>query len=275
MGSREAFACFVPSVRWSRSGIVWSRTCVVKCSAGSIPQSHAEVLSGIEKSIKVAMSDGIKLLEVQFPPTATAAASAALNETMDANRRHTRELIRGFTMEYSGRLSVAFPDKGEAALAQRSWKVDEGEDRFYISTIEAAPRDPNAELFFVLNPGFNVDEYINLENFDDEKRTVVVINGELDRIRGGYYPRIFYPRLHKVAERSLRKFVPIYFFKSYPNRGTLLRAYPGPWRLFYTSGQGEIFCLIESEERPAYQEIEKILRKAADDERLSSYGDEM
>jgi hypothetical protein len=38
--------------------------------------------------------------------------------------------------------------------------------------------------------------------------------GELDRIRSGYYPKFFYPKLGKLAENFIPKFEQAYYIHS-------------------------------------------------------------
>eukprot|EP00854_Cymbomonas_tetramitiformis_P009226 gene9226-10931_t len=57
---------------------------------------------------------------------------------------------------------------------------------------------------------------------------IVVYNGEMDRVRSGYYPKLFYPKLGKLAENFLPKFETAYYIHNF--KGTksavLFRAYP-------------------------------------------------
>jgi hypothetical protein len=38
---------------------------------------------------------------------------------------------------------------------------------------------------------------------------IVFINGDSDKVRGGYYPRLFYPGLWAVKQRFLSRFVEV------------------------------------------------------------------
>jgi len=64
-------------------------------------------------------------------------------------------------------------------------------------------------------------------------RPMLVFNGELDRIRSGYYPAFFYPINWEVRQElpaRLRPDVSIHDFKG-AKGGVLFRAYPGPWQV--------------------------------------------
>ena len=53
---------------------------------------------------------------------------------------------------------------------------------------------------------------------------IIVFNGELDRIRTGYYPPFFYPKLARMAETFLTEFTTalyVHNFKGSSNPGVL------------------------------------------------------
>ena len=81
----------------------------------------------------------------------------------------------------------------------------------------------------------------------------MIFNGELDRVRGGYYPRLFYPKLHQVKDRFLTKFESVYFFKPFSSQpGTLFRKYAEPWQTLYFLPDGSKYKLLqEDDERPS------------------------
>ena len=61
-------------------------------------------------------------------------------------------------------------------------------------------------------------------------RSLVIFNGELDRIRSGYYPSFFYPGLAKMAKEWLPQFCTAYYIHNFKGRspgeqGTFLYAY--------------------------------------------------
>lgn len=58
---------------------------------------------------------------------------------------------------------------------------------------------------------------------------MIVINGNLDRVRSSYYPRIFYPGLYEAKERFIKYFEPAYYIKPLPG-GYIFRVWPEPWQ---------------------------------------------
>lgn len=50
------------------------------------------------------------------------------------------------------------------------------------------------------------------------------------KLRGGYYPRIFYPGLYNATERFLKKFETIYYLKALPG-GWIFRKAPEDWQV--------------------------------------------
>lgn len=200
------------------------------------------------------------LLEVQFPAVPNM-ATAALNELLDANRSFVRDFLLSFTPCYArGAVIAVFPDVGEARLAMSAY----GDVPFSVGAIPKDGQQPEYVtgpdgLVAVVNPGFNVDEWINMEALAGEK-PVVAVNADLDKVRGGYYPKLFYPRLFKVKTRFLSRFVAVYYVKQFSNGGTLMRCFPEPWALFYKSMvTAETSVVWAGEERPDFVEVERIL----------------
>lgn len=71
---------------------------------------------------------------------------------------------------------------------------------FTLTSIEGAklaPADQTPKLMVSVNPGFNVEEWIELVGVT-RGAPLIVINGNLDRLRNGYYPALFYPGLSRV-----------------------------------------------------------------------------
>ena len=49
----------------------------------------------------------------------------------------------------------------------------------------------------------------------DAKSPIVVFNGELDRIRSGYYPALFFPKLGKLAKTFIPQFESAYYIHNF------------------------------------------------------------
>lgn len=222
----------------------------------SLPNNYDQLREQAIVAVQSAIAAKLPLLEVQFPAVRNI-ATAALNELLDANRDFTRSFLLSFTPRYATNSVIAvFPDVAEARLANKVY----GEVPFGVTAIpkEGVPNYMKGDgVAAVVNPGFNVDEWINMEKLQGDK-TVVAINADLDKVRGGYYPRLFYPGLWKVKTRFLSKFVAAYYIKMFSNGGTLFRCFPEKWKLFYNGREG-MEVLWEGEERPQFVEVEKLL----------------
>jgi len=151
-----------------------------------------------------------RLIEVEFPVNRKNDLSAA--ETLDQSRDFTLNFIEGFANEYKKSLWVCFPDRKEASLAKKKW----GENLpFILTSIEGATMQVSTtldrpKLIVAVTPGFNINEWIDLASFNDkvakENCPIIIINGNLDRLRNGYYPSIFYPGLKKVTDSFYKQF---------------------------------------------------------------------
>ena len=49
----------------------------------------------------------------------------------------------------------------------------------------------------------------------DSGRPIIVFNGELDRIRSGYYPAFFYPKLGKLAKTFIPNFTQAFYIHNF------------------------------------------------------------
>lgn len=61
------------------------------------------------------------------------------------------------------------------------------------------------------------------------ERPLVIFNGELDRIRSGYYPPVFYPGLARMAKDWLPKFCTAFYIHNFKGRN------PGEFILLHVS----------------------------------------
>lgn len=233
--------------------ITW---CTPPRCATSLPSNYDQLREQATGAVQSALASKLPFLEVQFPAVRNM-ATAALNELLDANRDFTRSFLLSFTPRYAANSVIAvFPDVAEARLATKVY----GEVPFGVTAIpkKSVPDYMKGEgVAAVVNPGFNVDEWINMEKLRGDK-AVVTINADLDKVRGGYYPRLFYPRLWNVKTRFLSKFVAVYYIKMFSNGGTLFRCFPDNWKMFYNGKEG-MKVLWEGEERPRFVEMEKLL----------------
>ena len=191
-------------------------------------------------SSKLLIAEGNKLIEIEFPPSRK--SDLSVGETLDTNRNFVGEFVKQFA---SVNLWVVFPDKKETFLAKQKL----GDKLPYLVTsiegiLQAKP-DAKPELMVIVNPGFNIDEWINVPKVVEMVGSpqVIIINGNLDRLRNGYYPAIFYPGLTKVSKSYYSSAVQALFLQPIAVGGNrlgawLARCYPGPWEILIRDKAG-------------------------------------
>jgi Domain of unknown function (DUF1995). len=95
-------------------------------------------------------------------------------------------------------------------------------------------------LNFVIQPGNGgpVEDWINCEKIYEasclDKSAMVVVNGALDKVRDGYYPAVFFPKLAATVDRFYKKFESVFYLKPLSDKGVygwLFRVYPEPWQV--------------------------------------------
>lgn len=234
----------------------------------TLPASYDEIRLRAANAVAQACTAKVPLQELQFPSVSNI-ATAALNELLDANRAHARTLLTRLRTTLAPRtLTALFPDSGETALAARAWH---NESPSPIAALDAPP--PSLDIALVVNPGFNVSEWFALEAL--QAPVVIALNADLDRVRSGYYPRIFYPRLYDTRTRFLSGFQEVFYLKNLADGGTLLREFPGEWTLFYrplpkgrTDPPPPPTVLWTGSERPEFKEVLARLKAARTEDQL-------
>ena len=146
-----------------------------------------KVVSKAVSSVQQCLKDNKQLIEVEFP--ANRKSDISVSETLARNRIFVRNFVKSFE-SYGKQLWVVFPDGKELYLAQQdpSWGNNLP---FTLTTINklcsfTADDMPNSspafpKLIVVVNPGFNVEEWITLAKIQISAPTVVV-NGNIDRV---------------------------------------------------------------------------------------------
>ena len=191
-------------------------------------------------SSKLLVTEGVKLIEVEFPPSRK--SDLSVGETLDINRNFVGEFVKQFS---SLNVWVVFPDKKETFLAKQKL----GDKLPYVLTsiegiLQAKP-DTKPQLLVIVNPGFNIQEWIDVPTVVEMVGSpqVIIINGNLDRLRNGYYPGIFYPGLTKVSKSYYSAAVQALFLQPIAVGGNrlgawLARCYPGPWEILIRDKAG-------------------------------------
>lgn len=133
-----------------------------------------------------------------------------------------------------------------------------------------------AKMLFIIQPGNGgpVEDWINCEkmHLGSQDSTMVIINGALDKVRGGYYPGVFFPKLAATVDRFFKKFESVFYLKPITDKGVygwLYRVYPEPWQIVLqtatpVNNQLEIenTVVYTSETRPDYKDAVQILVQA-------------
>jgi len=198
----------------------------------------AQILRLARQNAVKGLSEGQPLLEIEFP--ATRSNDPSVTETLDRTRAFTRDFIKDdFFQKLGRRLWVVFPDANEAFLARSKW----GDTLpFVLTSIQGALTDKsseNPEVILCISPGFNIDEWINIEKVADSQpqAKIVTINGNLERLRNGYYPAIFYPGLTASTNRFYKRFKQALFLNPIAVAGDRLGAWlykdgvSSPWQV--------------------------------------------
>ena len=76
-----------------------------------------------------------------------------------------------------------------------------------------------------------MEDWVNCEKMSVARpdAPVVIINGALDKVRGGFYPAVFFPQLAKTVDCFYNKFESVFYVKPVSDKGMyglLYRVYP-------------------------------------------------
>lgn len=136
------------------------------------------------------------------------------------------------------------------------------EDFGFSTKVKMADRvRPEDELFLVAYPYFNVNEMLVVEELYKDtvantSRQLIIFNGEIDRIRSGYYPPFFYPKLASLTKTLFPKMETVYYIHNFKGKsgGTLFRCYPGPWKVLKGIGNRTV-CVHQQDKMPSLKEV--------------------
>ncbi|XP_047319906.1 protein LPA3 [Impatiens glandulifera] len=244
----------------------------------SFPNDYTELLEQAKKAAEFAFKDSLQLMEIEFPTAGLQSVPGDGEGGIEMTG--SMELIREFcdlliTPEKSTRTRIFFPEANEVTFARKS--VFEGasfkldyltkpslfEDFGFGSKVKMADRvKPNDKIFIVGYPYFNVNEMLVVEELYKEAvantdRKMIIFNGELDRIRSGYYPPFFYPKLAALTKTLFPKMETVYYIHNFKGfrGGTLFRCYPGQWKVLRRNTKGKYVCLHQQETMPSLKEV--------------------
>ncbi|KAL0928986.1 hypothetical protein M5K25_000925 [Dendrobium thyrsiflorum] len=241
------------------------------------PRDYSELIEQAKVATEFALKDNKQLLEIEFPTSGLGSVpgDGEGGIEMTESMQLIREFVDRFVApEKSTRTRIFFPEAKEVDFARRtffeatSFKLDYltkpslFQDFGFVSRVKMSDRvKPQDELFLVAYPYFNVNEMLVVEELYEEAvmnttRKLIIFNGELDRIRSGYYPSFFYPKLASLTKTFLPKLETVYYIHNFKGRngGTLFRSYPGAWQVLRKLGDTFI-CLHQQEEMPSLKEV--------------------
>ncbi|KAL4199349.1 hypothetical protein AMTRI_Chr03g50700 [Amborella trichopoda] len=217
------------------------------------------------------------LQEIEFPTAGLASVPGdgeGGNEMTDSMQLIRHYCDRFLKAEKVTRTRIFFPEANEVKFARKSafegasFKLDYltkpslFEDFGFSTKVKMDDRvKPEDEIFLVAYPYFNVNEMLVVEELYNEAvvntdRKLIIFNGELDRIRSGYYPPFFYPKLAKLSKTFLPKLETVYYIHNFKGRngGMLFRCYPGPWMVLRKVDNKHI-CVHQQEVMPSLKEV--------------------
>ncbi|KAL3811318.1 hypothetical protein ACHAXA_005404 [Cyclostephanos tholiformis] len=149
-------------------------------------------------------------------------------------------------------------------------------DRASLDPIISGENYP-ATLYLVIQPGNGgpVEDWVNCEKMSkaSPNTPMVIINGALDKVRGGYYPAIFFPKLARTVDGFYNKFDSVFYLKPFSDKGAygwLYRVYPEPWQVVWEDvkpgkdGNPEVNYVTVGvlDKRPTYADVISLLVKA-------------
>ncbi|KAH0741425.1 hypothetical protein KY290_034468 [Solanum tuberosum] len=243
----------------------------------SFPKDYTELLQQAKEATELALKDNRQLMEIEFP---TAGLSSVPGDGEGGiEMTGSIQLIREFCdllviPEKATKTRIFFPEANEVKFARQSifggasFKLDYltkpsfFEDFGFTEKVKMVDRvKPEDELFIVAYPYFNVNEMLVVEELykaavSNTSRKLIIFNGELDRIRSGYYPPFFYPKLAALSKTLFPKMETVYYIHNFKGRngGVLFRCFPGPWKVFRRVGSTYI-CLHQQESMPSLKEV--------------------
>ncbi|KAI9111735.1 hypothetical protein K1719_017425 [Acacia pycnantha] len=241
------------------------------------PNDYTELLEQARGAVELAMKNNKQLMEIEFPTAGLQSVPGdgeggiEMTESMQLIREFCDRFIRP---EKASRTRIFFPEASEVEFARQSvfagasFKLDYltkpsfFQDFGVFEKVKMVDRvKPEDEVFLVAYPYFNVNEMLVVEELYKEAvwntaRKLIIFNGELDRIRSGYYPPFFYPKLAALNKTLLPVMETVYYIHNFKGRngGRLFRCYPGPWKVLRSVGN-KVICVHEQDNMPSLKEV--------------------
>ncbi|KAJ1457054.1 hypothetical protein M885DRAFT_586875 [Pelagophyceae sp. CCMP2097] len=251
-------------------------------------------------AINLALANNVTLGEVEFPPllgTKTEFDDVDNVQILNANSDWAMELAAPLARELGESLWLAFADRKELEVAREAWPgrafttatlstiedsaaalgapvdrpwgsqfAEAAENLLGTKKLGAVPemaKAPKPRLIVAVQPGDGgpIEDWLNLERCETDGALLISTNGAFDKLRGGAYPRIIFPKLADSVARFIVRFETLYYLKPISNKGRsawLFRVYPEPWQL--VQQRREDTALVATfEERPTFAEVLRLM----------------
>ncbi|KAK4802634.1 hypothetical protein SAY86_000837 [Trapa natans] len=241
------------------------------------PGDYVELLEQATIATELAIKDNKQLMEIEFPTSGLDSVPGdgeggiEMTGSMQLIREFCDQLVEP---EKVTRTRIFFPEANEVQFARKSafegaslkldylTKPSFFQDFGFVEKVKMSDRvKQEDELFLVAYPYFNVNEMLVVEELYKEavvstSRKLIIFNGELDRIRSGYYPSFFYPKLAALTKTLFPKMETVYYIHNFKGTkgGTLFRCYPGPWKVLRKLGKRHVI-LHQQETMPSLKEV--------------------
>lgn len=165
--------------------------------------------------------------------------------------------------EYGEGLKVFFTDAGTAALAKRNW----GEVPFKFGSLDVAGSrqttpveeqvQPDDQIFLCIAP--SAVEVLPVEQICNAAgdRPVILLNPRLEDVAIvgiGYAGR-------QLRQRFLDTIEPCYYLRPLDDQSALMRCYPSPWQVWYST-DGTYRMIAEEREKPDSEKLDEIFTAA-------------
>ncbi|KAM7490959.1 hypothetical protein LguiA_033880 [Lonicera macranthoides] len=233
------------------------------------PNDYSELLQQAKEATELALKDEKQLMEIEFP---TAGLESVPGDgeggiEMTGSMQLIREFCDLFIKpEKATQTRIFFPEAKEVEFARKSafggsslkldylTKPSFFEDFGFVEKVKMADRVKPEDKLFVVEM-LVVDELYK-EAVVNTSRQMIIFNGELDRIRSGYYPPFFYPKLASLCKTLFPKMETVYYIHNFKGRsgGALFRCYPGPWKVL-RKARNKYVCVHQQETMPSLKEV--------------------
>eukprot|EP01025_Chloroclados_australasicus_P009792 TRINITY_DN13776_c0_g2_i1.p1 TRINITY_DN13776_c0_g2~~TRINITY_DN13776_c0_g2_i1.p1 ORF type:complete len:310 (+),score=21.98 TRINITY_DN13776_c0_g2_i1:211-1140(+) len=281
-----------------KQGLFWLKCQPPTINAISLdlPASYEQATRQAQLCVDQALKDNKSLVEIEIPANGiySVPGDGEGGNEMTQSMRLLREFVSMWERsQQTDKVKIFFPDQSELYFAKKgkgksSSETQSDQEPVFADTsfrldyltkpspfldigwdatkFKASTKvKENDNILIIAYPHFNVNEMLSVwEMYTDveanqSKPVIITFNGELDRIRTGYYPGLFYPKVGKMAKEFIPQFTQAYYIRNFKGRkpGTLFRAYPGKWQVFrrdmFDAENAQL--ILSQDDMPSLQEV--------------------